>query len=59
MAQEFLVVGNHNKLEVCLLLTGTDDIMERLSQGPNIVPVQVGGGFVKRNQTAIDAETLC
>ena len=56
--QEILVMGDDNQLEVRLLPSCLDDVVERFGQGSDVIPVQVRGRFVKSNKPAVDAETF-
>lgn len=46
VAQELLIMGNDDELEVGLLHSGCDDAVERFGERLDVVDVQVGRWFV-------------
>jgi hypothetical protein len=51
--QKFLVVSDDNELEVRLRLSGSDNAVKGFSQASNIIPIEVGRRFVKRDKLYI------
>ena len=56
--QEVFVVRDDDELEVGLLLSCPDDVVERLGKRTNVVAVQIRRRLVESDQTTVDAETL-
>jgi hypothetical protein len=56
--QELLVVGDDNELKVALCLPRLDDHVQTLRKTLDVVAVQVGGGLVESDETAVHAKGL-
>ena len=49
LAQEFLIVSNDDELEVRLMTSVLDDLVQRLSESSNVILIKVGSGLIKSN----------
>ncbi|GKT91599.1 hypothetical protein Ct61P_09449 [Colletotrichum tofieldiae] len=58
VAQELLVVGDDDELEVALGLAGLDDGVQALGEALDVVLVEVGCRLVEGDEAAVDAEAL-
>ena len=58
LLDELLVVSDHHELEVPMLGVFFDDAAESLGQTLDVLPVQVGGGFIQSNNATVGGEGL-
>jgi len=56
--KEFFVVRDDNQLEIRLLPSCSDDVVERLGKGPGVVMVEIRRRLVQRNEPTVDAKAL-
>lgn len=47
VSEKLLVVRDDDQLEVRLLSSCSDDVVQRLSQRPDVVPIEIGRRFIQ------------
>jgi len=59
LLQELFIVGDDNELEVLLVLSTLDDLVQGLSESRDVVSIKIGCWFVESNdlETALAHKT--
>lgn len=59
LAEKVFVMGNHDELEVGLLLSFPDYVTKRLCQAFDVLAVEIGRWFIQSDESAIRTEAFC